>query len=128
MTPQLPSPGHLTSLGVPGNQNQGALPNYLGPNALQQLNPDGTITLSYPLLQNGATVCTSPGQQQVVVGGNLQFSSGGQCLPFPTAPGGGPCCTIYMWHPNEDGLYYDACTARCTSPSLLLHDSDSNHT
>lgn len=109
-TPPLPTPVHLTKLGVPGNANQGALPNYLPPNPLQELNDDGTIDMPYPLIQNGDIVCQAPGVETIVVGGNLQFSSGGQCQDFPRAPGGGPCCTLYMWQPNENGLYYDDCT------------------
>ena len=53
------------------------------------------------------------------MGGTILIKNGNKCYLPPTKANGSPCCTLWTWQPNNDGLYYDNCSMKCVSGSML---------
>lgn len=76
----------------------------------------GKLAMDYVAIENGGSMCLeqSNPQDQVTIGGMFLWEhSDGQCILPPKNDAGNPCCMVYMWQPNAEGMYYSDCTMKC---------------
>jgi hypothetical protein len=82
------------------------------------LGADGKIAMDYSAIENGGSMCLeqSKPEQQFVLGGMVFFEkTDGTCMLPPKTSAGNPCCTLFAWQPNAEGMYFSDCTMKCVS-------------
>jgi hypothetical protein len=109
--PQIPAEKHEASLTPPAN----AVASYQ-----DLLGENGMFTMGYNPIELGGEYCVSQDSLlKVVMGGVVLFSTAaGTCVLPPTKVDGSPCCTLFAWQSNSEGLYTDNCSMQYASRRL----------
>jgi hypothetical protein len=88
------------------------------------LGADGKLALDYTAIENGGSMCLEQSNpaHQIMLGGMFFWENkDGTCMLPPKNAAGNPCCTLYMWQPNAEGMYYSECTMKC-APLLVAQN------
>ena len=96
-------------------------PRYVGDNAIitpPLADDQDSVPMNYNTLPKGGEYCDG-GAPKILVGGTITFNQNGQCVGMPTKADGSACCAMEMWQPSNDGFYYDNCSMKCATDTVL---------